>query len=190
MSATLRDRSQSLPGEKQSSLALFVQRASSPASTARTVARYSQVNISDLPPELHYAIFEWLDPIDGTCLGLTNSYCYVLYRRLYSGVPLGTGRVRPNDMEWVWRTTPCLSLRQSARPCGQFCGKCGPSRCQLYRHIREWFDPDMEYCSVGQKFGPAAPEVNKRPCFRNRPRQPRSCGRHAWMMEKHTTHTG
>jgi hypothetical protein len=161
MFATLRGRSRSLPSEKQSNHALSVQRASSPARTTHPAPPCSKTNMSCLPPELHYAIFECLDPIDSTCLGLANSYFYVLYRRLYSGVPLGTGRVGPNDTEWVWRTSRCSSLRQSARPCGQFCDKCGPLRCQLYRHIRQWFDADLEYCSIGQRFGPAASGIDQ-----------------------------
>lgn len=190
MSATLSGRSRSLPSEKQSNLALSVQRASSPANTAHDVPPCAKANISNLPPELHYAIFECLDPIDSTCLGLANNYFYVLYRRLYSGVPLGTGRVGPNDTEWVWRTSRCSSLRQPTRPCGQFCDKCGPLRCQLYRHIRQFFDAGLGYCSIGQKFGPAATKMDKRPCFRNRPRQPLRCARHAWMMEKYRARMG
>jgi hypothetical protein len=56
----------------------------------------------DLPGELHYAIFDFLDPIDSTCLGLTNKHFYAIHRRMHGTVPLSTRRDGPNELEWAW----------------------------------------------------------------------------------------
>jgi hypothetical protein len=56
----------------------------------------------DLPPELHFAFFDFLDPIDSTCLGLTNKHFYAIHRRLHGTVSLTVRRDGPNDLEWAW----------------------------------------------------------------------------------------
>jgi hypothetical protein len=56
----------------------------------------------NLPGELHYAIFDFLDPIDSTCLGLTNKHFYAIHRRMHGTVPLGARRDGPNELEWAW----------------------------------------------------------------------------------------
>ncbi|KAI0473009.1 hypothetical protein GGR56DRAFT_697859 [Xylariaceae sp. FL0804] len=63
----------------------------------------SRLTLARLPPELHYAVFDFLDPIDSTCLGLTSRHFYAVHRALHGRVPLTARRRGPNDMEWVWR---------------------------------------------------------------------------------------
>ncbi|CEI38467.1 unnamed protein product [Fusarium venenatum] len=42
-----------------------------------------------LPTELYYLIFDYLDPVDSTCLGLTSKNLYPIYRRYFKyPVPL------------------------------------------------------------------------------------------------------
>ncbi|OIW29152.1 hypothetical protein CONLIGDRAFT_578185 [Coniochaeta ligniaria NRRL 30616] len=60
------------------------------------------LSLMDLPGELHYAIFDFLDPIDSTCLGLTNKHLYAIHRRMHGTVPLSTRRDGPNELEWAW----------------------------------------------------------------------------------------
>ena len=122
----------------------------------------SALTLPDLPPELHYAIFDFLDPIDSTCLGLTSRQFYAVHRRMHGTVRLGTRREGPNDMEWVWRHAgpfvPSSSSKKSkpsgapstssARnalavlsPRGQvYCRKCRTARCELHKHIRDWIN--------------------------------------------------
>ncbi|KAI1762158.1 hypothetical protein GGR53DRAFT_433059 [Hypoxylon sp. FL1150] len=147
--------------------------------------------LEDMPPELHYAVFDFLDPIDSTCLGLTNSHFYSIHKRMHGKVPLSARREGPNDMEWVWRNAfysgPFVSSsgvgKQNAlamlSPRGQvYCRKCRTARCELHNHIREWIGEGREYCDVSQKFGPAAPENARAFCYRSSPRHPHRCGRH------------
>ncbi|KAI1081126.1 hypothetical protein F5B20DRAFT_72664 [Whalleya microplaca] len=146
------------------------------------------ITLPDLPPELHYAIFDFLDPIDSTCLGLTSKHFYAIHRRMHPKVSLSARREGPNDMEWVWRNAgPFVASGASARqnslamlsPRGQvYCRKCRTARCELHNHIKEWVGPDMEYCEVTQKFGPAAAAKAKAFCHRSSPRHPHRCGRH------------
>ncbi|KAL8305718.1 hypothetical protein RB597_003553 [Gaeumannomyces tritici] len=58
--------------------------------------------LMDLPGEVHYNIFDHLDSIDGTCLGLTNKHFYAIHRRMHGTVALTQRRAGPNDMEWAW----------------------------------------------------------------------------------------
>lgn len=60
------------------------------------------LTLGDLPTELHYTIFDFLDPIDSTCLGLTNKHFYKIHQRMHGTIPLSVRRSGPNDMEWVW----------------------------------------------------------------------------------------
>lgn len=53
----------------------------------------------DLPSEIHYAILDFLDPIDSTCLGLTNRSFYDMHRRLHGAVPFSVHYLAPNDIE-------------------------------------------------------------------------------------------
>lgn len=117
----------------------------------------SALTLPDLPPELHYAIFDFLDPIDSTCLGLTSRQFYAVHRRMHGTVSLGARREGPNDMEWVWRhagpfvsssssssTAKSHSARNSLAvlsPRGQvYCRKCRTARCELHKHIRDWIN--------------------------------------------------
>ncbi|KAI0007932.1 hypothetical protein F4779DRAFT_482854 [Xylariaceae sp. FL0662B] len=145
------------------------------------------ITLSDLPPELHFAIFDFLDPIDSTCLGLTSKHFYAIHRRIHGKVPLSARREGPNDMEWVWRNAgpwvPSGANKQNSlamlSPRGQvYCRKCRTARCELHNHIKEWAGDKIEYCEVTQKFGSAASKNAKAFCYRSSPRHPHRCGRH------------
>ncbi|KAI1380930.1 hypothetical protein F4677DRAFT_441260 [Hypoxylon crocopeplum] len=151
------------------------------------------LTLEDLPPELHYAIFDFLDPIDSTCLGLTSTHFYSIHKRMHGKVALSARREGPNDMEWVWRNAfisgPFVASSGVGKqnslatlsPRGQvYCRKCRTARCELHNHIREWIggNDDNEYCVVSQKFGRAAPVNARAFCYRSSPRHPHRCGRH------------
>ncbi|KAI1251258.1 hypothetical protein MGN70_008322 [Eutypa lata] len=162
------------------------------------------LTLPDLPAELHYAIFDLLDPIDSTCLGLASRQFYAIFRHLHiefggkNNIPLGARREGPNDMEWVWRHAgPFVSSSPSKggngsqvggnkqntlavlSPRGQvYCRKCRTARCELHKHIRDFFDGDQEYCEVAQKFGRPAADDARPICYRSSPRHPHRCGRH------------
>ncbi|RKU49386.1 hypothetical protein DL546_004492 [Coniochaeta pulveracea] len=169
------------------------------------------LSLMDLPPELHYAIFDFLDPIDSTCMGLTNKHFYAIHRRLHGTVPLSTRRDGPNELEWAWHLHqerdqavdqspapgqaaeggPELTADQERnalarlRVKGQaYCRKCGVCRCELHKHIQEWMGEGMEYCIVRQKYGPVAPEGSKPFCYMSTPRNPNRCGRHRVRNDK------
>ncbi|KAM5352340.1 hypothetical protein ACJ41O_005063 [Fusarium nematophilum] len=144
----------------------------------------------DLPSELHYAIFDFLDPIDSVCLGLTNSNFYEIHRRLHGIVPLSSRYSGPNDMEWAWRGAGPLVHRhertahkenamEQMRVKGQvYCRKCGISRCELHRHLKDWMGEGYEYCTIKEVFGKPADEDAKPYCFMKSPKNPWRCGRH------------
>ncbi|KAI0134771.1 F-box domain-containing protein [Xylariales sp. AK1849] len=147
-----------------------------------------QLRLVHLPSELHFAIFDFLDPIDSTCLGLTSKHFYAIHRRMHGGkTPLSVRRDGPNDMEWAWRLArPLIAAGQTREnamamvlPRGQvYCRKCGISRCELHKHIQEWMGDRYEYCEVRQKFGPVAAPNARKSCYRSSPRHPHRCGRH------------
>lgn len=165
----------------------------------------TQLQLMDLPPELHFAIFDFLDPIDSTCFGLANSQLYAIHRRLHGTVSLAAHREGPNELEWAWFFAGRHVLRkpslmtQAADPGpreglngmeaqalkllrikGQaYCRKCGARRCQLQKHLKEWMGDGYEYCEITQKFGAVAPEGRKKHCYRCSPRNNSMCGRHA-----------
>lgn len=144
----------------------------------------------DLPAELHYAIFDYLDPIDSVCFGLTNSNFYEIHRLMNGTVPLSSRYSGPNDREWAWRGAgPLLhrhervaakeSAMEQMRVKGQvYCRKCGISRCELHRHIKEWMGEGYEYCSIKEIYGPPAGEDQKPYCYMKSPKNPHRCGRH------------
>ncbi|KAJ4261285.1 hypothetical protein NW757_001675 [Fusarium falciforme] len=144
----------------------------------------------DLPVELHYTIFDYLDPIDSVCFGLTNSNFYEIHRRLHGTVPLSSRYSGPNDMEWAWRGAGPLVHRhersghkdgpmEQMRVKGQvYCRKCGISRCELHRHLKEWMGEGYEYCSIKEVFGKPAGEDAKAYCYMKSPKNPSRCGRH------------
>ncbi|KAI0146928.1 hypothetical protein GGR57DRAFT_478049 [Xylariaceae sp. FL1272] len=149
------------------------------------------LTLPNLPPELHYAVFDFLDPIDSVCLALTSKHFYMIHRRMHGTVSLSSRRAGPNDMEWVWRHAgPFLSNQHGAgkqnslallSPRGQvYCRKCRTERCELHKHIKEWMARagDVEYCVMTQKFGPPAREGASLYCYRSSPRHPHRCGRH------------
>lgn len=175
----------------------------------------SNLTFSTLPAELHFAIFDKLDPIDSTCLGLTNKHFYDIHRRLRGSVRLSARRDGPNDMEWTWHlactvkqglpinpatptTTNTLgsgstdgagaggsSNLAALRVRGQgLCRKCGVSRCELHKHIgAEWMPAGHEYCTVQDKWRPAAAEGAKSYCYLSSPKNPNRCGRHRVRKE-------
>jgi len=162
------------------------------------------LKLLDLPSELHFAIFDFLDPIDATCLGLTNKHFYAIHRRMNGTVSLSTRRDGPNELEWAWhlssRISPSMpspldgakSLEEKQGASGSlsqlrvrgqaYCRKCGITRCQLHKHIQEWMGEDMEYCSVKKKFGRTAPEGAKSYCYMSKPGDSSRCGRH-WVRK-------
>jgi hypothetical protein len=77
-----------------------------------------RINIMDLPGEVHYAVFDFLDPIDSTCLGLTNKHFYAIHRRMHGSVPLSTRRGGPNELEWAWHVAgaPPKNLVTAPKP--------------------------------------------------------------------------
>ncbi|KAK3906741.1 hypothetical protein C8A05DRAFT_29395 [Staphylotrichum tortipilum] len=157
----------------------------------------------DLPAELHFSIMDFLDPIDSACLGLANKHFYAIHRRLHGTVPLTARRSGPNELEWAWHLAGNVVVRKG--PAGEdvsataaaaaaedktaalsrlrvrgqgYCRMCGVTRCQLHKHIQEWMGEGWEYCSVKQRFGPAAPEGAKSYCYMSKPGDARRCGRH------------
>ncbi|TDZ26595.1 hypothetical protein Cob_v000335 [Colletotrichum orbiculare MAFF 240422] len=164
----------------------------------RTHRPSARMDIFDLPSELHYAIIDFLDPMDSACLGLTNSHFYDIHRRMHGTVPLSSHRDGPNDLEWAFylasrrvpqsksgTSTPTTEGQdpthhlEGMRLKGQvYCRKCGHYRCQLFRHLRGWMGPDREYCEITKKFGPKAPEDAVDHCSIKSPKHPHRCGRH------------
>ncbi|KAK4176057.1 hypothetical protein QBC36DRAFT_14386 [Triangularia setosa] len=169
-----------------------------------------RLQLMDLPAEIHYAIFDFLDPIDSTCLGLTNSHLYTIHRRLHGTVRLSVHRSGPNELEWAWffagqhvLAKPSL-MTQEAEPGAKeglnpmekealkmlrikgqaYCRKCGVRRCQLQKHIKEWMGEGYEYCEITQKFGPRAGEGAKKSCYRCSPSNSSWCGRHGRRKNK------
>ncbi|TGJ87042.1 hypothetical protein E0Z10_g1764 [Xylaria hypoxylon] len=147
------------------------------------------LQLSHLPAELHYALFEFLDPIDSVCLALTSRHFYAVHWNMHGKVSLAARREGPNDMEWVWHHAgPFLLNRNGAAkqnslallsPRGQvYCRKCRTARCELHKHIKEWMGEGFEYCVVTEKFGPSARQDAKGFCYRSSPRHPNRCGRH------------
>lgn len=166
----------------------------------------SRLTLLDLPSEIHYLFCDYLDPIDSVCFGLAHSKLYTIHRRKYGTVPLSSRYSGPNDMEWAWRGAGPLvasssssssssysSASQNAaaaaategdsrahmRTKGQvYCRKCGISRCELHRHLREWMGPDVEYCEIKEMYGKPAGEDRRPFCYMSSPRNPNRCGRH------------
>lgn len=164
------------------------------------------LTLSTIPAELHYAVFDFLDPIDSACLGLTNSHFYAIHRRMHGSVPLSSRRDGPNELEWAWHlasrpvagshggstsaaTTNTLGAGDKAglaamRVRGKgLCRKCGVSRCELHKHIREWVPETHEYCSVRDKFVPKPGEDARAHCYMSNPRNTARCGRHRVKKE-------
>ncbi|KAK1247779.1 hypothetical protein MKX07_000667 [Trichoderma sp. CBMAI-0711] len=150
----------------------------------------SRLTLLDLPSELHYAIFDFLDPIDGACFGLAHSKLYDIHRRKNGLVPLSSRYSGPNDIEWAWRGAGPLvhppskssaseSELERLRVKGQvYCRKCGISRCELHRHLKDWFGKDYEYCEIKEMYGPPAGPNARGYCFMKSPKNPHGCGRH------------
>ncbi|KAI0446250.1 hypothetical protein F4803DRAFT_61604 [Xylaria telfairii] len=150
----------------------------------------TKLQLAHLPAELHYAVFDFLDPIDSVCLALTSRHFYAVHWAMHGKVSLAARRAGPNDMEWVWRHAGPFLVHNNGvgkqnslamlSPRGQvYCRKCRTARCELHKHIREWMGCGLEYCLVTEKFGPAAPDGSSRGfCYRSSPRHPNRCGRH------------
>lgn len=161
--------------------------------------RPGNLTLRELPGEIHYAIFDWLDPIDSTCLGLTNKHFYDIHRRMHGSVPLSVRRNGPNELEWAWHLAG-TRLSPPATPIGPppsslgpndkqaltalrvrgkgLCRKCGISRCELQKHLKDWVPEDYEYCSVRDKFVPCPSQEAKPYCYMSNPNNSHRCGRH------------
>lgn len=152
------------------------------------------VSLLDLPSELHYAIFDFLDPIDSTCLGLTSRHFYTIHRRMRGTVALSVRREGPNELEWAWHLAGAgtgssqmddkdKKTLSRLRVRGQgYCRKCGVTRCELHKHIQSWMGEGAEYCSIKQKFGSAAAPGAKPYCYMSKPGDSQRCGRH-WVRK-------
>lgn len=152
----------------------------------------ARVNLLELPSELHYALFDFLDPIDGACLGLAHPRLYSIHRRKNGKVPLCSRYSGPNDLEWAWRGAgtlvrrePCNAVSSSGKPLEQlrvrgqvYCRKCGISRCELHRHLKDWMGSAYEYCEIRKAYGRPAGDSAKSFCFMSSPKNPHRCGRH------------
>ncbi|KAI0521777.1 hypothetical protein F5B22DRAFT_501876 [Xylaria bambusicola] len=148
------------------------------------------LQLTHLPAELHYAVFDFLDPIDSVCLALTSRHFYAVHWKMHGKVSLAARREGPNDMEWVWRHAGPFLLNRGGVGGGHnslamlsvrgqvYCRKCRTARCELHKHIKEWMGPGLEYCLVTEKFGPEPPASAKAFCYRSSPRHPNRCGRH------------
>lgn len=118
--------------------------------------------LATIPTELHYMIFSHLDPIDSTCLALSNSHMYSIHTSLHGKVPLNTRRKAASPLE-RWKGN---------------CRQCGNHKCQLYRHLKDWMPREYEYCAVQQVYLQEAEEGAERSCYRSNPSKPGFCGRH------------
>lgn len=183
------------------------------------------LTLTTLPSEIHFAIFDFLDPIDATCLGLTNRHLYAIHRRMHGSVPLSVRRDGPNELEWAWHRaaypTPSMSAlplcpsssSSSSSPSSSpsaaaaavaavavaanddkktaaghlaalrvrgkgLCRKCGVSRCELHKHIKEWMPAEYEYCSVRDMFVHTPGEEARPHCYMSNPTNSTRCGRH------------
>lgn len=162
------------------------------------------MGLLDLPPEMHYTLFDFLDPIDAVCLGLAHSKLYAIHRRKHAKVPLSSRYNGPNDLEWVWRGArpfkpsasrdqqqpetapeggyPAGNGLEKLRVKGQvYCRKCGISRCELHRHLKSWMGDGYEYCEIKERFGAPAPEGAKSYCYMSSPKDRHRCGRHGGL---------
>ncbi|KAL7793576.1 hypothetical protein V8C37DRAFT_100349 [Trichoderma ceciliae] len=157
---------------------------------ANQIPPSSRLTLLGLPSEMHYAIFDFLDPIDGACFGLAHSKLYDIHRRKNGVVPLSSRYSGPNDIEWAWRgagplvhphskSSTCENDLERLRVKGQvYCRKCGISRCELHRHLKDWFGKEHEYCEIKEMYGPPAGPNARGYCFMRSPKNPHWCGRH------------
>jgi len=119
--------------------------------------------LTNIPTELHLLIFSHLDPLDGTCLGLTNAHFYNLQKALYGTTPISSRR---KGHAWELRGKP-------------ECRHCIARGCQLHMHLRDWMPERYEYCAIRQVYGLKAREGAKKEfCYRSNPLRPGRCGRH------------
>ncbi|RFN43278.1 f-box domain-containing protein [Fusarium flagelliforme] len=90
--------------------------------------------LHNLPPELKMCIFDHLDPIDSTSLGLSSRHMYPTYRRRFlKPLPLHQSGGGQLALRWQDRAP-----RRGTKPTRPFCWKCGPNRCELHRHIQDF----------------------------------------------------
>ncbi|CEJ80190.1 hypothetical protein VHEMI00391 [[Torrubiella] hemipterigena] len=146
----------------------------------------TRISIVDLPPELHYAILDFLDPIDAVCLALTSPKIYDVNRRKNPKVPLSSRYSGPNNLEWAWRGGQHVTSKQPAaeghriRVNGQvYCRKCGVDRCELHRHLKSWMGDGYEYCEIKERYGKPAASDAKPYCYMASPKDRHRCGRHS-----------
>ncbi|KAF4591805.1 F-box domain-containing protein [Ophiocordyceps camponoti-floridani] len=136
-----------------------------------------RTTLLDLPAEVHFHLFDLLDPLDGVCLGLAHSRLYGIHRRKHGTVSLGSRYAGPNDMEWAWRGAgPLLPSPERRRQV--YCRKCGVSRCELHRHLKDWMGEGREYCEIRRVYGRPAGREARPYCFMSSPKKQDRCGRH------------
>jgi hypothetical protein len=119
--------------------------------------------LTNMPTELHLLIFSHLDPLDSTCLGLTNAHFYHIHNALNGTVPISTHR---RGRSWEFHGK-------------QKCRHCRNPKCQLHMHLRDWMPEKYEYCAVRQVYGLRAKGGGDAGfCYRSNPLKPDRCGRH------------
>jgi len=119
--------------------------------------------LTNIPTELHFLIFSHLDPLDSTCLGLTNAHFYNIHNALNGTVPISTHR---RGRTWEFHGK-------------QKCRHCGTPKCQLHMHLRDWMPEKYEYCAIREVYALKAKEGAKMGhCYRSNPLKPERCGRH------------
>ncbi|KAJ0159303.1 hypothetical protein CTA2_9958 [Colletotrichum tanaceti] len=142
----------------------------------------------DMPPEVHHLIMDFLNIVDGTCLGLASRYFYQLHRRRHGLLPLSTTPNDPNT-EAAAAAAATARVRASSHVTlvpfrASRCRICGFALCELRKHLRDWMPPGLEYCPVLGRYAPAqVPDADADAdayCYRRNPKNARVCGRHHW----------
>ncbi|KAG8665374.1 hypothetical protein FPOAC1_010169 [Fusarium poae] len=99
-----------------------------------------------LPCDLQHMIFDHLNPVDSTCIGLSSKALYAIYRRRFKD-PLPLYRV-VHVPEFTW-SFPEFGTELRSKTCP----KCFASRsCFLHCHIEGWFGEKRHYCFVCRSF--------------------------------------
>ncbi|KAK6207907.1 hypothetical protein QIS74_12988 [Colletotrichum tabaci] len=172
--------------------------------TPQDETRKLKLAMVNMPPEVHHMIIDFLNVIDSTCLGLASHYFYQLHRRRHGFLPLSTTCRPPGDQELtrhltgqafpprpspdnpsteaVARVQASSHTLTSFRAC--WCQICGFALCELWKHLRDWMPPGLEYCPVLGKYAPVQVADADAYCYRRNPRNGRVCGKHHWKEWK------
>lgn len=130
------------------------------SSPPREFSPHRHLTLLKLPPEALTVIFEYLNPIDSACLGVTHSSVYEHHRRKHATVPL---------------------LRTASERKTKHCRMCGDQSCQLYQHLADWMGKERQYCEVRRLFVKRATDEADPHCFAVSLNDTRHCGRHSDM---------